>query len=1029
MNCEGSCEKPAAFPLPVWNRPGLSDLRYRVGTYPSLREFLLDQLDRDPDLQGWTHRGADDPGIALLEGAALVGDVLTFYQELYANEIFLRTAKWKESVSDLVRLLGYRLAPGLGGQARFALTFKEETPRPPGAKPVPVAVPAGFPLKVHLEGREQPDTFETAAECLAYPHLSRFRLYRPPLAPIKVGAGARRDQLEIRRVNGSTSPDEAAKADIQSGDRLLLVPDSSMFDTPGAPYKVQEKVEILVVDEVETLLDRQVLTFKTPLRVSRQTTSIRAYRIDRSFGHFGAGAPPVTVLVDDATQEARHYATDFIRDIWGTHHRAQPVSLYPALPAEEMPLDGKVEGLTVGSVLIATGLATFDGRSAPQPFAVVKTVQALRADNLTWGNLTGPATVATVDSRLIANGSILNEKADIRNLVFYEATSPELELAAPRVYADSAFQEPRLLYFGFAAEIGSLKGRSLMLEHEDGRTQEVKVTAVEAATFPSAPFLTPSPALLQAPSAQIIAQAAFGILPAPGAASTVSLTPASASATVSSLPPISATISAKTSIAAAMAVASATAATASAASTALPAASTVQASPALLQAAPYLSPVQLALTSSLLSPEVLSLILLQQSHPRLWILTLDQKPAFLRKDFDEKENRVWVYGNLVDADQGKTEAEAVLGDGDGRADFQTFALPKPDLTFLLDPGRTPAERPELEVRVDGLLWSQVDTLFMARPEDKVYIVRQEGEDAFIQFGDGRTGARPTSGKGNVTALFRTGTGAHGPLQAGKTPQAGGRLSGLDKVFLPVPVTGGAAPESADRAREAAPGRMQSLGRMVSLADYEAECLALPGVVKARAAWGLVDGTPMLTLVVLTESEDPADLAAIAATLHAFNRCRGPARFPLEVVQGRRRWVYLKLAVGLHPAYREEDVAGAIQSALGATGVAEAEGTEGEGTEGAAGLFGAARAFGVTAHVTQVLAAAQNTPGVVWVQALASLVLPAGNPPETDPLELSLPANPPRHENLNCGSGEILALHAAHLVLQFVAAQTEGGCGP
>jgi predicted phage baseplate assembly protein len=990
MNCEGSCAKPAGFPIPAWNRPGLSDLRYRIGSYPSIREYLLDLLDKDPDLQGWTHRGADDPGIALLEGAALVGDVLTFYQELYANEVFLRTAKWKESVADLVRLLGYRLAPGLGGNARFALTVKEDVPRPPGSKPLPVVVPAGFPLKAHLEDREQPDDFETAAELQAYPHLSRFRLYRPPLAPIKVGTGTRRDRLEIRKVNGSTSPDEAAKADIKSGDRLMLVPDSSMFDTAGTAYKVQEKIEILVVEEVETVLDRIVLTFKTPLRVARNATSIRAYRIDRNFGHFGAAAPPTTVVVDDATQEARQYATDFVRDIWGTHQRAQPTSLYPALPAEELPLDGKVDGLTVGSVLIATGLVTFDGRSTPQPFTVVKTVQGLRADNLSWGNLTGPATVATVESRLIANGSILNEKADIRNLLFHEATSPELELAATRTYADSAFTEPKLLYFGYASEIEPLEGRQLLLEHEDGRTQEVGVISVTATTFPAAPFLAPIPAMLQAPAAQVIADTAFGISQA--IASGIAPASVQASTPTPSPGPAPAT------------------------------ASIVQATPAVFQAAHFLAPAKLTLTSTLFSPQVLSYILFQQSHPRLWTLTLDQKPAFLRKDFDELENRVWVYGNLADATQGKTEAEAVLGDGDGRADFQTFALPKPDLTFLLDPGRTPAERPELEVRVDGLLWTQVDTLFNAGPEDKVYIVRQEGEDAFIQFGDGRTGARATSGKGNVTARFRTGTGAGGPLQAGKTPQAGGRLSGLDKVFLPLPVTGGAAPEAADRAREAAPGRMQSLGRMVSLADYEAECLALPGVVKVRASWGLVDGAPALTLAVLTASEDPADLAAITETMNAFNRCRGPARFHLEVIQGRRRWTHFKLTVGLHPAYREDDVAKGIQAALGAAGA------EGAGVDGSEGLFGEDRAFGGTAHVTQVLAAAQNVPGVVWVQALASQVLPAGNPPEPDPLELPLPSNPPRHENLNCGSEEILALHVSHLVLAFTATQVEGECG-
>ena len=75
---------------------------------------MLSALDRSPLLQGWTHRQPDDPGIALLEGAAILGDILTFYQELYANEAWLRTATWPQSIAALVRLdwLPARAGPG-----------------------------------------------------------------------------------------------------------------------------------------------------------------------------------------------------------------------------------------------------------------------------------------------------------------------------------------------------------------------------------------------------------------------------------------------------------------------------------------------------------------------------------------------------------------------------------------------------------------------------------------------------------------------------------------------------------------------------------------------------------------------------------------------------------------------------------------------------------------------------------------------------------------------------------------------------
>ena len=113
--------------------------------------------------------------------------------------------------------------------------------------------------------------------------------------------------------------------------------------------------------------------------------------------------------------------------------------------------------------------------------------------------------------------------------------------------------------------------------------------------------------------------------------------------------------------------------------------------------------------------------------------------------------------------------------------------------------------------------------------------------SYVQFGDGKTGARLPTGRGNVIAQFRTGSGSHGPLKAGAKPQAAGRLPGLDKVYMPEPVTGGAAPEDAETAHAiAAPGRMQSLARLVSLADIEAEAQAIAGVLKARAAWDISD---------------------------------------------------------------------------------------------------------------------------------------------------------------------------------------------
>ena len=152
QNCRNDCVEPFDFPKKINNRPGLTHIDYRIGTYADFLEAMFRELNQDKVLKNWTHRESDDPGIALLEGAAVLGDILTFYQELYANEAYLRTAQWRESIADLVRLLGYQLSPGVGGKATFAFKFKGEKS---------IVIPAGFPLKAQLDTIEKPADFET----------------------------------------------------------------------------------------------------------------------------------------------------------------------------------------------------------------------------------------------------------------------------------------------------------------------------------------------------------------------------------------------------------------------------------------------------------------------------------------------------------------------------------------------------------------------------------------------------------------------------------------------------------------------------------------------------------------------------------------------------------------------------------------------------------------------------------------------------------------------------------------------------
>ena len=115
-----------------------------------------------------------------------------------------------------------------------------------------------------------------------------------------------------------------------------------------------------------------------------------------------------------------------------------------------------------------------------------------------------------------------------------------------------------------------------------------------------------------------------------------------------------------------------------------------------------------------------------------------------------------VFGNVVDADQGKSEPEAAIGSGDGRSAFQTFKLPKAPLTYHQAPSQTPPQAPGLEVTVAGRTWTRVESLFGQGPDAEVYIVREDGDGELMGAVRRRRqfGARLPSGVDNVRATAR-----------------------------------------------------------------------------------------------------------------------------------------------------------------------------------------------------------------------------------------------------------------------------------
>jgi hypothetical protein len=143
-------------PLTVENRPGLSEIAYRVGKWTDFKESMTAGLSGQPALKPLTSRADDDFAIAIIDAFAVVADIVTFYQEKTANESYLGTATETRSLVELARLIGYELRPGVSASAWLA--FKLDMS--PGA-PASAAVGAHTKVQSVPGQNETPQTFET----------------------------------------------------------------------------------------------------------------------------------------------------------------------------------------------------------------------------------------------------------------------------------------------------------------------------------------------------------------------------------------------------------------------------------------------------------------------------------------------------------------------------------------------------------------------------------------------------------------------------------------------------------------------------------------------------------------------------------------------------------------------------------------------------------------------------------------------------------------------------------------------------
>jgi hypothetical protein len=175
MNCP--CDQ-IIFPPPLVIPAGLASLPRQIATFPEFRAAMLAAIPGETALNDWRARGSGDFGVMLLEMWSYVCDCISFYDEVIANECYVRTSSLRPSIRKLVGLLGYVPRPAIAARVELAILADGRQP---------IALPAGTAFRSGGFPGGSPQVFELDADSRAHPFLNRTAFARSRPATLERG--------------------------------------------------------------------------------------------------------------------------------------------------------------------------------------------------------------------------------------------------------------------------------------------------------------------------------------------------------------------------------------------------------------------------------------------------------------------------------------------------------------------------------------------------------------------------------------------------------------------------------------------------------------------------------------------------------------------------------------------------------------------------------------------------------------------------------------------------------------------------
>lgn len=272
-------------------------------------------------------------------------------------------------------------------------------------------------------------------------------------------------------------------------------------------------------------------------------------------------------------------------------------------------------------------------------------------------------------------------------------------------------------------------------------------------------------------------------------------------------------------------------------------------------------------------------------------------------------------------------------------------------------GAGPAE-PLISLREDdGTVWNaRPDLVGSDRFATEFAVEMDEAGLAQLRFGDGVSGAEPVEATA-FRATYRVGNGTRGNVGHSVLGQVVVAGKGIDRVWNPLPATGGTDPETAEHARLMAPWAFRTQERAVTAADHVVVAERHPGVQKASARIRWTGSWHTAFVTVDRTGGRPVDRGFDASMTGFFDGFRMAGR-DVEIDGAAHVPLDLALTICVSRDHVAAAVERAVLDVLSARALPRGRGF----------FHPDAFTFGQPVYLSRIYEAVLAVPGVEWVDA-------------------------------------------------------------